>query len=234
MKFHKLLTLTLSAAFIAACGGGGGDAGVPAPTPVVSADIFQVKTAYINYFNDTATYPFTISGTVSGYSVSGSGSLAQSSVTGGTFEGAAALQETSTVNWSLMINGQSSTFTDTQTAYVDSTYVPLGWAGDEYVMVTSAATIPVTAMVNDKGIWHTANRYATSAKTTLLGTEVTSFELAPDTAVTALLKITQVDKDTLGNIEMTATATFRMTPAGALTRLSENAVDATTSLTLTY
>lgn len=232
MKFHKLLTLTLSAAFIAACGGGGGDGGLP--IPVVSTDIFQVKTAYINYFKDTNTYPFTISGNTSGYSVTGSGTLTQSSVTSGMFEGLAALQKTSTMTATFVANGLTFPLAATDTAYVNSNYVPLGWAGDEYVVVTNTSTIPDTAKVYDTGLWHTSNRYADSTKTTLLGTSEVSFALAPDTATTALLKIIQVDKNTIGSTVMTATANFRVTPTGDLTRLSETAVDSTTTLTLTY
>lgn len=234
MKLRHLLTATLTATFLAACGGGGGDAGVPAPTPVVSTDTFQLKTAYINHFNDTSSHPFTVSGTVSGFVVTGTGTVTQSAVTNGLFEGATALQKTSTVTGSFVANGVPFSLAATETAYVDSNYVAKGWTGDEYVVVTSAATVPDTAKVNDTGLWHTSNRYADSTKTTLLGTSVVSFALAPDTATTALLKITQVDKDTLGSTVMTATANFRMTPAGGLTRLSETGVDGTTTLTLTY
>lgn len=239
MKFHLLLaatlTITLATTFIAACGGGGGDAGAPvSPLPVVSANTFQVKTAYISYFNDTSSHPFTVSGTTAGFAVTGSGTVTQSPVTSGLFEGATVLQKTSTVTGSFVANGVTIPLTATDTAYVDANYMAKGWTGEEYVMVTSAALVPDTAKVNDTGLWHISNRYADSTKTTLLGTSQVSFALAPDTATTALLKINQVDKDTIGSTVMTATANFRVTPTGALTRLSETAVDGTTTLTLTY
>ena len=233
MKFHKLLALACCAAFVAACGGGGGD--VPATTtPVVSTDVFQVKTAYVNYFNDIGTYPFVVSGTAAGYSVTGSGTVTQSNVTSGTFESVAALQKTTTVTGSFVANGASYSLAATDTAYVNLSYVALGWSGDEYVIVTNVATVPDTAKVNDAGPSHSANRYVSSTDRTFLGTSDVSFALKADTATTALLEIIQVDKNTSGVIEMTATATFRMTPAGGLTRLSENAISGTTNLTLTY
>jgi hypothetical protein len=61
-------------------------------TQPVSVDTFQVKTAYINYFNDTSSHPFTVTGTAAGFTVTGSGTVTQSSVTNGTFEGAPVLQ----------------------------------------------------------------------------------------------------------------------------------------------
>ena len=235
MKFRQFLTLTTLAALLAACGGGGGGDGAPASAgPVVSTDTFQLKTAYVNYINDTSTHPFKISGVAAGYSATGSGTVTQTSVTNGTFEGVAVLQKTTTVTGSFVANGAPFSIASADTSYVDSNYLAKGWSGDEYAVVTSVAVIPNTAKVNDSGIWHTASRYTTSAKTTLLGTSEVSFALQADTAATALLKIIQVDRNTAGSIEMTATAAFRMTPAGALTRLSENAIASTTNLTLTY
>lgn len=233
MKLRHLLTVTLLSTFLAACGGGGG--GVPAsPLPVVSTDTFQIKTAYINDFNDTSSHPFTVSGTTAGFVVTGSGTVTQSPVTNGLFEGATVLQKTSTVTGSFVANGVTIPLIAADTAYMDANYVAKGWTGEGYVVVTSATNVPDTAKVNDTGLWHTSNRYANSTKTTLLGTSEVSFALAPDTATTALLKITQIAKDTIGSTVMTATANFRMTPAGDLTRLSETGVDGTTTLTLTY
>ncbi|MDD2881264.1 MAG: hypothetical protein PHQ58_12580 [Rhodoferax sp.] len=235
MKLHQWLAVAITTAFIAACSGGGGDAGVPASNaPVTSTDTFQVKAAYVNYFNDTRSYPFTVSGTASGFSVTGSGTVTQSPVTNGLFEGAAVLQKTSTVSGSVVANGVTISLAASDTTFVDSNYVAKGWSGEEYVVVTSVAVVPDTAKVNDSGPWHTSNRYADSSKSTLLGSSDVSFSLAPDTATTALLKIIQVDKDTVGNTTMTMTAVFRMTPAGGLTRLSETAVDGSSTLTLTY
>jgi hypothetical protein len=111
---------------------------------------------------------------------------------------------------------------ETDTTYVDSNYAPKGWANGEYVVVTSVATIHDTAKVNDSGLWHTSNRYADSTKLTFLGVSQVSYALLPDTATTALLKIIQVDKDTIGNTLMTATAIFRITPCGRFDQTVRN------------
>lgn len=233
MKLPTILALTMATTFLTACGGGGGNGGTPA-APVTSTETFQVRAAYINYLNDTRTLPFTLSGSTSGLPVSGSGSLTQSSLTSSSFEGFAALQKTSTVNASLTANGITDPFSSTLISYVDSNYVPLGSVNDEYLVVTGAATIPVTGKVNDTGIWFSANRYASSFKISFLGTEVVSYALLPDTASTALLDIIQVDKNLSGATTLTTTLRFRISPAGELTRLSEQAIDDTTHLTLTY
>jgi len=233
MKLQKLLVVAMSTAFLAACGGGGGGSSAPI-APVTSTETFQVKTAYVSYFTDSRSLPFTMSGTTSGVSVNGSGTVTQSGVTSGTFEGVAALQKVMTITASLVGNGVTIPFGATSTSYVDSNYTPKGISGSEYSVVTSAVNIPVTAKVNDTGIWSTSNRYTTSAKTTLLGTTEASFVLQPDTASTALLKIIQTDKNTSGTPKMISTVSFRMTPAGALTRLSETGVGGTTNLTITY
>lgn len=228
----RLLMVTLTAAFIAACGG---DAGVPAsPIPVVSVDTFQVKTAYVNYFNDTRSYPFRISGTVAGFNVTGSGTVSQSVVTNGLFEAAAVLQKTSIITGSYVANVTTFPISAISTEYVSLTYTPKGVVGDEYVVVTSAVPIPDTAKVNDTGFWYAANRYATSLKAVFLGTSEVSYSVQPDTAVTALLKIIQVDKDLIGLPVMTTTSLFRITPTGSITRLSETAIDGTGTLTITY
>lgn len=233
MLFPKLLMMTLSAAFIAACGGGGDDAGIP-PSPIVSADTFQVKTAYVNYFNDTLSYPFRISGTVAGFSVTGSGTVTQSGVTSGLFETAAVLQKTSTITGSYVVNVSTLPISAIVTEFVSLTYAPKGVVGDEYVVVTSSVPIPDTAKVNDTGFWYAANRYSTSLKAIFLGTSEVSYSMQPDTAITALLKIVQVDKDIIGLPVMTTTSLFRITPTGAITRLSETAIEGTSTLTLTY
>lgn len=231
-NYLQLVCAACLTALIAACGGGGGSAG--APVPVTSTDIFQVKTAYVNYFNDSRSLPFTISGTISGVSVSGSGTLTQSGVTAGSFEGLPVLQKVSTVTATVLVNGTPLTTAASTTSYADSNYVPKGSSNGEYRVIGNAVNIPNTALVNDTGVWYTEDIYSASDKVSFLGTSVTSFVMMPDTATTAILKIIQTDRDTSGNVTLIATITFRMTPAGELTRLSETGVESDMTLTLTY
>ena len=240
MKVLNLLAITLSTAFLVACGGAGGGG----TATVVSTSTFQLKTAYVNDLTQIRSgKPFTISGTINGVTVTGNGTVTSGSATAASFEGAPVLQQTSTASVSLIANGRSTPLTTTSTSYVDSNYMPKGVSSSTvgagitittYEIVTGAVNIPATARVYDTGSLITFDRYTTSAKTSYLGTTEYSFALQPDTAATALLKIISTDKDTLGAVTQTSTSTFRIDPNGAFTELSETAVDSTGTLTFTY
>lgn len=225
--------MIVSSVLFVACGGGG--EGTPiSSAPIASVDTFQFKTAFVNYVSDSRSLPFTITGTTSGVSVTGSGTVTQSTLTSSTFEGLPVLQKVTAITGSLIGNGVTVPLATTSTSFIDSNYVMKGISSSEYMVVTSGGVIPTTAKVNDTGNWYSASRYTTSAKTTLLGTTDMAFVLQPDTASTAILKLIQVDKNTTGTTMRTSTLSLRMTPAGGLTRLSESGLEGSTSLTITY
>ncbi len=205
--------------FASGCGGGGGGS-----TTVVSTDTFQLRTAYVNHLTATRSVPFTASGTIDGINVSGNGTVTEGALTSTTFELQGALQKVTAVTGTLNANGRTIPLSSSSTEFVDTNYNPLGSIGEEYEVVSSSVTIPATARVNSTGVWYTATTYTTSAKLTPTGTSSVSFALEPDTASTALLKIISVDKNTLGSTTFTNTVTFRMTPSGTLTRISETGV----------
>lgn len=223
-----LVTCTLI--FLAACGGGGGSNSAAPP----STATFQLRTAYISALTDTRSLGFRITGSTSGVSMTGTGTLTQGSVSSTTFERQAALVKTSTITATLSANGQSIPLGVTTVSYYDSNYNPLGLDGDEYEVVSSSNPIPVTARVNDTGIWYTSVRYSDSSKTRVLGTATVSYVLEPDTASTALLKIIVIEKDLSNSLSSTSTTTFRLTSSGTLSRISETVVEDSTSLTVTY
>lgn len=203
---------------LAACGGGGGSS----DGPVVSTATFQTRTALSNSTQDTRSHPFQVTGTISGINVAGSGIVTESSITSTTFEGQSALRKDTNITMELTGNGQSIPFSMTSADYFDVNYKPLGYASDGEYTVLSNVNIPDTSRINDTGVLYTANIYSDSSKATLLGTETASYILAPDTASTALLKITTIERDTSGNTDSTSTATYRITPAGDITLISEN------------
>jgi hypothetical protein len=228
----RVLTLTLLSA-LSACGGGGG--GSTASTgPVASTETFQLRTAYVNYVTETRSLPFTVTGTTSGNSVTGSGTATQGALTSATFESQAAQQKTTTITGSVTANSVTTPLSSTSTTYVDSNYNPLGSSGTDYTVVTNGTSIPTTSRVNDTGTWYSTIRYTSSTKVTQRGTGTVSYVLEPDTASTALLKIIITEKNNSNTETSRSTVTFRMTPAGALTRISETGVQGSTSLTLSY
>lgn len=231
MKSLKLFLAITVLLGLSACGGGGGGAS----TPVASTDTFQLRAAYVNYLTDTRSAPFTVSGTVEGINVTGSGTTTQGGLTNTTFERLPALQKVSVVTATLSANGQSLPLSATTTTYVDSNYNPLGSDGADYEVVSGSVTIPTTAKVNDAGVWYSSTLYSSSAKTSRSGTATVSFVMEPDTASTALLKILRIEKDPSGITTSSSSISFRMTPSGSLTRLSETEVAPDgTALTIKY
>jgi hypothetical protein len=233
MLIQRILVASATAIALLLTACGGGDGGGSAST-VSSTETFQLRAGWINYISDTRSLPFSLTGSVSGTAVTGSGTLTQGSLSNAVFESQIALKKTTVITGTIKGDGQSFPLGITTTTYIDSNYNPLGSSGPEYVVLVSGTPIPATARVNDTGIWYQSVRYASSAKTTRLGTATTSYALEPDTASTALLKIVTVDKDTYGTTTSTNTLTFRMTPTGGLTRLSEVGFEDVTTISITY
>jgi hypothetical protein len=232
MASIKSLLATFALMVLAGCGGGGGG-GTSAVT--TSSETFQLRAAYVNYLTDTRSATFTVSGTVEGINVTGNGTATQGALSNTTFEGQAALQKVSIITGTLRADGQTVPLSASSTTYVDSNYNPLGSSSTDYEVVTGSVNIPATAKVNDTGVWYSSTRYSSSAKTTRRGTASVSFVMEPDTASTSLLKIIRIEKDTLGTTTSTSAITFRMTPGGSLTRISETDVSpGGTALTITY
>src|SRR5664279_4790538 len=131
-RTHIIFIIGVSA-LLSACGGGGsGTSSGPATSP----STFQVRTAWVNNFNDSRTLPYTVSGSVSGTTVVGIGTFSQCCEHSGSFEGAAALQKTETAASTLNGNSITIPLSISTTSYVDSNYVLLGTSGISYAVVT--------------------------------------------------------------------------------------------------
>lgn len=232
MRLRNVLLAGLASIVLFGCGGGGGG-NDPAPVPPATTDTYQLWRAWVNYATTSATRNFTISGSVNGVEVSGSGSATMGALTSGTFEGKAALRKTTLVSGTVSGAGLTVPYGVSSTTYLDTNYLPLGVSGTEYAVVT-ATSIPQTAKVNDTGVLYTATRYPSSAKSYSTGTSVVSFALAPETSSSALLKVVSVDKTPGGAVEGTTIQTFRITPEGALTALTEEYQSGAMALTLRY
>jgi len=229
MKQIWLWLAAIGVATLTACGGGGGST----PAAVSTSD-YQLRQAWVNYMTLSGTQRFTVSGTLSGVAVSGSGSETDGSLVAATFEGRSALSKTIVVTGSLSGGGQTIPYGSSGVGYVDSNYMPLGQSGSEYAVVIGTPAIPQIAKVNDTGTLYTANRYPTSQKAYSIGTLTVSYALQPDTANTALLKVIATRKTTSGSTYSTDITTFRMTPSGVLTLVSEQYQESSSSLTITY
>jgi hypothetical protein len=228
-KLTALALVALVSLFLVACGSGGGDSGGTVPPAT-----FPLWQAWVSTVSKAETRSFSVSGTYSGASVSGSGTVTFNPLKASTFEGKNALGQTIVVSGTLTVSGQTIPYGGTSTDYVDSNYLPLGVANSGYMVVSGTPTIPQTAQVNDTGTLATFTAYDSSAKTTVLGTETMTFALLPDTASSAILQLIFTDRSTTGAVIGTATQTYRIALNGTLTRLSEQYQDSTGSMTLTY
>jgi hypothetical protein len=236
----KYLSVLLSSIVLVACGGGGGGS-APAPGPVASTSTFLLKQAYANDFNDTLPYSYAISGTISGANIAGNGTTTQSAVSNTTFESVAALQKSRTSSGNVVATGPGGTVNiplapTTETLFLSPTFNLLGYTGSSaYTVAAAPVLIPTTAMVGNSGTIGNFNSYATSAKLGVPATNVVTWALEADTATTALMKLTQTLRSSTGVLTATQVDTFRITPAGGVTRISQSAnIIGTGTLTLTY
>jgi hypothetical protein len=235
LKMNNKIKLTIATVIfilLSACGGGGGGG---AAAPVASTDLFPLMTVYTNTIATSSSNNYTISGSVSGFAVSGSGTVTRGNLSAGTFDGAPAQQRTTTATGSFTVNSTTVPLNTSSITWVDSNYVPKGESGsDEYVVVTGTPTIPTSARVNDTGTLYTANRYASSSKAVLLGTTRATYVVEADTANTALVTLILEEKNTSNATTTTSSAQLRITPLGTFTRIKETVVEGTSALTLTY
>lgn len=112
----RALLVTFASILLSACGGGGGgDSG-----PTTSTESFPLKSAWANYVTRNISQPFTMTGTVSGVTVSGSGTITRGSLEASTFEGAPALRKVSTMTATLSGGGTTIPISLTTMDFVDS------------------------------------------------------------------------------------------------------------------
>ena len=199
MKHPTLLALTLSTAFLAACGGGDDS---PAPTgPVASTLTFPLAAAYAKGFttgvslNGTAvdgadTYTMSLSITPVADEVfegvlskKSSGALTMKK--NGTVLGADAISYYYTVN----------PFTQTGGRYSDGSYA---------VLTNNTGNFPTAAKVGDAGTVGTLTLYTSASKTAVKATTQNTWTLEADTATTAFGCVNSVIRDAAGTQTSTA------------------------------
>lgn len=220
--------LIVTALVLTGCGSDGGN-----EAPVISTETFQLKTAYISALT-ASSKSFTVSGTVSGVSVYGSGTETESALTSATFEGFNCFKQVATVTGTISINGTSFPNTTTNISYYDANFNYLGSSGSEYTQTMGVMSLPLTAKVNDTGVAFTETIYPSSSKPYSTGTYTSSYSLEPDTAATAILKLITTEKDVSGTVVSTSVSIFRLTPSGEITSLSGTFVSSTSNLRMTY
>jgi hypothetical protein len=201
-------TLTI---LLAGCGGGSGGGGVVAST----AD-FPLGAISQSVISGTTSAAFTLSGSIDGLSVVGSGTMTAGAPIASPFEeDSSALAKTSTITGTLTRRGENSrAIAEASVAYYSDSYRYLGEESLYYIVARSPGQFPVSARVSDTGEFYRAEVYGDSTKSELLGTIVATWVLEPDTASTALWKLILVFRDTSGSISSTSVTTSRIRPEG--------------------
>ena len=238
MSLLKYIVLTAFISMLAACGGGGGG-GTPA-----SPETFQLRQALANDFTDVKAYPFKLTGTSIGLAVTGSGTITQSAISATTFEGTSARQKVQTTSTSATVAGPSGPIVvpisaSVETLIVDSASVPIGYtSASAYGVPLVPLAIPVTAKVGDTGTFGTITLFSSSAKSVSAGTLEYTYSLTADTASTAILSINSTQRTPARAVVGTQTSSYRISPAGAITRLAitgtTNSGGNVTTLTFTF
>lgn len=216
MNYSNILTVALSAAFLTACGGGGGD--TSATGGAVSSSLsFPIQSAYKAIVASGLSKSFTVSGTCSG-----SGNKSSSpATTAATFEGITGFSATSTLTISYT-NCTPTSIAQTSTAYFDSNYVPTGFSssGVNYGVYLTPLAIPSSATVGGTGVLGTETLYTNSTKATLNGSIVQSYVIEPDTSTTAIVNLIAKIYNASGTLTATEQDRYRITSAGTLTPTS--------------
>lgn len=242
MTPSRSLSMLALSALVAACGGGG--EGGTAAAPAVSAGI-PLAAAIAGIVNQNRTSALTISGTAvaSGVTVnvSGSGTLTEATAAG-SFEGTVGLRKSVAVNATIVASAggsaQSAPLSAASQEYWDSNYKPVGaTAAATHCVTTTYVPLPATAQAGSSGDWYTQECYTSSAKLSKLGTISASYALEAESADSALLRILNTSSVANG-LSVPSTRTYRVTSAGAVTRLHDisafSASGVTFNLMLTY
>lgn len=223
-------SILVIAAELSGCGGGGGSDQTATPSPSSPASV-PLHQAVVNLSNSGYQRSLSFSGTASSgtqtLSVSGSLQVSSSSYSvPATFNGQAALSNTTTYSGTLTGNGQSIPIVTSEQSYINSSYVLLGsQSPTSYCVVTSFTPLPATGSIGTTGTWARGTCYTNSARTTTTGSQTISFSVSAGTASTNLTftqNIVSVDTnnrqvateqdvfliDTQGNISLKSVSIF--------------------------
>jgi hypothetical protein len=200
----------LTAALLAGCGGGGGDAGT---TPAGNGVAFPLQAGYKALVSNGYSIDFNVSG-----GCSGTASQVNGKAQAATFEGTAgvAAVSTQTIDFS---NCTPAHTVGTETEYFDASYASLGSAidGNEYGVYQAPASFPVSVKVGDSGSYGTEILYSDSSKAQVTGSAVRTWRVDADTASTAIGTLTTQVFDAASQLDNTQQTRYRLAADGTLT-----------------
>ena len=225
---------------MSACGGGSGSTpsndGTKVPPPVVSTASFQLKAALADDLGTSYRRAFTIAGTVVGEALTGSGEESTYGLAQGRVGSSDGFIKSIYRNWSWSSQNNASRRTGfDQTLLLDaSNQLLIDTDRSSYLAyVNGVATLPETGKVNTSGSYFEAGLYTDGTKATQVGTRTGTYAVLPDTATTALLKITTVNRFNASGAETSESRILRITPSGVSTLVSTT-IHESNGLDMTY
>jgi hypothetical protein len=206
---------------LGACGGGGGDSGGnsnPMPTVVT----VPLQTAVANAVNNGITVNFSITGTVGGTAVTGTGTLVDAVAVGAMLNGASVLKTTETLSGTVMANNTSVPFSSTRTIFRNpATFAEVEEDLGGPIVVFPNYVYPATVKAGDSATLVTGTSFSSSAQTTKTGTVVRSFSVAADTSTTLLVAFMDSNFDNNGVKLADDQTTLRVDTSGNVQFVSE-------------
>ncbi|MFC5499819.1 hypothetical protein ACFPOE_19920 [Caenimonas terrae] len=194
-----------------------------------------------NMINQSKTGTVSIAGTVTAsgqtVSVAGAGTYTETT-SAATFEGVAGLRKHVDLSGSVSANGQTAPLSASTDAYYDSNYKPLGsTSAGAYCVTTAYTSLPANAPAGTSGTWISQDCYASSAKTSKIGSGTVTYTVEADSANSLILRLTTRVTDSAGNV-LPSTASYRVTTTGATSRLTDAVTvtvnGASANLTISY
>ncbi|KWR91861.1 hypothetical protein [Cupriavidus sp. IDO] len=220
MRKNNLMAVVFTM-LLGACGGGG-DGGSSSNSASTQSVSVPLQTAVANEVNNGITVNFSISGTVSGVPVTGSGTLKDDKPVAATFNGAAALKTTETVSGTITVNGVSAPFSVTTIIFRNpATFAEFSEDLGDQVVDFPDYTYPATVKAGDSATLVTGTAFSSSARTTKIGTVTRSYSVAADTSTSLLVTFTETDFDNNSVKTADAQTTFRVDTMGNIQFVSE-------------
>lgn len=171
----KRITLVLSLIGLSACGGGGGSS---TPAPPTS---FDMAAALANVATNGLSINMTVSGSVNGNAVTGTATFTEAPAVAVTFNGMAALSQTTTISGTLNVGGLQVPYASTGVSYTTTAHEPLALStAAEYDVAQAPFSYPSSVVVGSTAVLGTFSRYTDSTMSVSLGSIDASYVVKAD------------------------------------------------------
>lgn len=226
-KIVKATLFTLVFLFLSGCGGAVWTNG---PTT------YPFGEAYIDSLEYGSNYNFSLSGTVSGFPISGAGTEINTELMGpAVFLGMACLQQTSNTTGSYTSHGVITPFNEATISCYDSNYELLGTIGSSFFIVTDSAPIPDSVIIGDGGMFYSGETYSDSTFRVRTGRRTATISILADTIPnSALVNLSIVDYALNGVVTSSTTKLFHLYTDGFLSPISSSTISGAKTVITRY